>query len=121
MNHLEVIKKSEKRFPEIRGFASIAKPRRFLGEAVFGAKYPRISPRSRNAEIQNIGETGFQEVDSLWGGCCQLPLYVSYRPVFKTWVRIRYFGALSICGPTAHSANDRRGSKVFAKRALEEL
>ena len=58
---------------------------------------------------------------SLWGGCCQLPLCGCYRPVFETWVRIRYSGTLSIRGPTARSSDDLRGSKVFAKRDLEEL
>ena len=36
-------------------------------------------------------------------------------------VRIRYFRTVSIRGPTARSSDDLRGSKVFAKRALEEL
>ena len=61
------------------------------------------------------------EVCSLWGGCCQLPLCDSYKPRFKTWVRIRYFAALSIHGPTARRPHDLRGSKVFAKRALESF
>ena len=54
-------------------------------------------------------------IGSLWGGCCQLPFCDSYRPVFETWVRIRYFESSSILRLRDGSSSDLRGSKKLAK------
>ena len=70
------------------------------------------------SDIAWLKVVGWDEgITSLWGGCSSSPFYDSYRPKFETWVRIRYFRALSIRGPTARSSSDLRGSTGF-RRAL---
>ena len=50
---------------------------------------------------------------SLWGGCSQAPLCVSYRPCFEGCPRIWYFARLQILGLRSARTRNLRGSQGF--------
>ena len=73
---------------------------------------PKLCDCAHFSHMRAPKATTVTRIASLWGGCSSSPLCDSYRPRFETWVRIRYFEALSIRGPTARSSSDFRGSEV---------
>ena len=90
-------------------FGSLRATHSDIPNPIISSLWTLVSNHPENSEI-----LGSFRMDSLWGGVPALQ-YDRYRPKFETWVRIRYFGALSIRGPTARSSSD------LAKRDLEGL